>query len=212
MDNDSGQRKGFKIFDDDNNLSPDNDTFSETESSTIQETPVNEKRKRSGRVLPYFLTVLAICALGGIGVSGYVAYEHLNERLNDIERTGAHEVADLSYAIDERMGIFSTQFASRHAEMQVQIESLATTVKNNSEAISEMKHSVNEQRQAFSKNITGLESRFSKLGERVNSFESTTAEKIGVLENQVDGVVKSPIYCVVAILHSLGILYVCHRK
>ncbi len=40
---------------------------------------------------------------------------------------------------------------------------------------------------------------------------SESMYNIKVLTN-LDGVVKSPIYFVVEIFHSLGIRYVCHRK
>lgn len=192
MDENNPKRAGFKIFDDDAPPgAPDEETTPSDDDGIAAgpEAPADRKPARGKGIL---FGILIVLAFGVTGTMMYLGYTHLNGRLNRVEAVGAHEIAGLSEAIDNRMGVFSTQFASLHTEMQTQIETLEKRVADNQSALENQETALHEQRQTASDRISGLENRLgeisSRLDRRINDVQDVQAETAGrtdALENRM---------------------------
>ncbi len=192
MDENNHKRAGFKIFDDDDPPAATEDSTAPSDDSMIageSEAPEDGKAPRDKGVLFYFLIVLAF---GVTGAMMYLGYNHFNDRLNRVEAVGAHEIAGLSEEIDKRMGVFSTQFASLHTDMQTQIETLDKRVADNQSALENHETAIHEQKQTASDSISALENRLaeitSRLDSHINDVQDVLAETAGrndALENRV---------------------------
>ncbi len=187
---DDNNKKSFKIFGDDNAsenpeeaeiLLDDEMVISRGAPSKKQKIP---KEKTTGGYRgprPFLMVFLVFCILGG---AIYVVYDHLNARLNHVEASGAHEVADLSKELDQRMGVFSAQFANQHAEMNLQIENLQKLLKESVASIKSMNTEINANKKAISDGMSGLESRFNKVDGQFDTFETAITGKINSLESK----------------------------
>lgn len=185
---DDNNQKSFKIFGDDNAsenpeevdiLLDDEMVIARGAPSKKRKSP-KEKRTTGDRgPRPFFMVLLVFCILGG---AIYVVYDHLNARLNHVETSGAHEVADLSKALDQRMGVFSAQFANQHAEMNLQIENLHKLLTESVASIKSMNTEINANKKAISDGMSGLESRLTKVDGQFATFENTITRKINAFE------------------------------
>ncbi len=137
---------------------------------------------RGLRGVLFFILVLAFAAMGG---GGYLAWDHVNQRLNQIERAGIHEVADLSTEIDERMAVFSTQFAAQHAEMQMQLSALRESIEESAEEQSRLQTALTGTRETLSDRIEEMENRTSGLSQRLETDHEETNEAFSTLESRV---------------------------
>lgn len=202
MDEDNKKHTGFKIFDDETpgadpetseNLADKSMAAPGAGLASGGASPEAEKPRRTGKLRAFFTVLLIFCAAGAVGWGMYVVYEginerlnHISERLNHIETAGTQEMAGLLKEIDERMGVFSTQFAAQHAEMQLQLEQAAKQAKENATGIQGLKNTIDTQQQAFSKDISALEPRMEELGRQIHTIEANTAEEMETLEKRVD--------------------------
>ena len=192
MDENNHKRAGFKIFDDDESFGTADEGTTPSDEDVIAggpEAPADRKPPRSKGVLFAFLIVLAF---GVTGAMMYLGYTHLNDRLNRVEAVGAHEIAGMSEEIDNRLGVFSTRFASLHTEMQAQIETLEKRVADNQSALENHETAIHEQRQTASDSISALENRLAEITSRLDSrindvqdVQSETAGRTDALENRV---------------------------
>lgn len=200
---DNEKHNGFKIFDDDN---PEGATPAEEDeaeeilltddkmvargsgtpgSSGAAATAPSAPAGRGLRGLLFFILLLAFTALGG---GGYIAWDHVNQRLNQVERTGVHEVADLSREIDERMGVFSTQFAAQHAEMQMQLSALRESIEESAEERNNLRTELRrtaETAETLSNRIDEMETRISGVQQRLEADREETMAAVTTLESQV---------------------------
>lgn len=192
MTDDQNKPDGFKIFDDDAPSGEDEETPLLLSEDMIASEPKASLAAKSGDekdgsgfrgMRLFFALLLVFCIFAG-GIYG--VYYHLNNRLNDIEAAGSHEMADLSREIDERMGLFSTQFARQHAEMQVQIENLAQMADKNIEAIENIEKTVDANRQTLSGDIAALENRMDDLASRIDALDTKTTDTISEMEIRME--------------------------
>lgn len=183
MDEDHKKPDGFKIFEDGSLSAESEKEEILLDESMISSDPDDKRTRRPGGIKLFFRVVLVLIMIGAIGTSAYYAYDHVNKRLSQIEATGAHEVADLSKEIDERMGFFSEQFANQHADMQVQIEAIIKGVEANAAALENVKST---QEQALSRGISGLENRIGELDRQLGNMESGITGRMDDVEDRVD--------------------------
>jgi len=199
---DNEKHNGFKIFDDDD---PEGSSPAEEEqadeilltddgmvardglspgSSTVS-TAQPTSAGRGLRGIFYFILLLALAGLGG---GGYFAWDHVNQRLDRIERAGVHEVADLSREIDERMSVFSTQFATQHAEMQVQLSALRERIEESAGERNNLREEMAGARESHSDRIDDLENRMSGLQQRFDAEREEATETLRTLESRVESI------------------------
>ncbi len=192
MTDDQNKPGGFKIFDDDAPSGEDEETPLLPSEDMIASEPKASLAAKSGDqkggsgfrgMRLFFALLLVFCIFAG---SIYGVYYHLHNRLNDIETAGSHEMADLSREIDDRMGLFSTQFARQHAEMQVQIENLAQLADKNIEAIENIEKTVDANRQTLSGDIAELENRMDDLSGRIDALDAKTTDTIREMEIRME--------------------------
>ncbi len=200
---DNEKHNGFKIFDDDD---PEGATPAEEEeaeeilltddkmlardsripgSSAATATAPSARAGRGLRGLLIFILLLTFAALGG---GGYVAWDHVNQRLNQVERTGVHEVADLSREIDERMGVFSTQFAAQHAEMQMQLSGLRESIEESAEERNNIRTELRrtaETAETLSNRIAEMETRMSGVQQGLEADREETMAAVTTMESRV---------------------------
>lgn len=195
MEEDSKKHNGFKIFDDEapaadaeeaDILLDNRMAASDPGPSSEGASPEGKKPRRTGKLRTFFIVILIICMAGAIGVGMYAVYERINERLNHIETTGAHEMAGLLKEIDERLSLLASQFAAQHAEMQLQIEKAAKQAEENSTSIHGLQSTINTQRQALSGDISALDTRLVELDRQIHMVEAITAEEMKTIEERVD--------------------------
>lgn len=182
MDEDRKKPDGFKIFEDGSLPAESEKEEILLDESMISSDPEHKRTRRPGGIKLFFRVVLILIMIGVIGTGAYYAYDHVNKRLSQIEATGAHEVADLSKEIDERMGFFSEQFANQHADMQVQIEAIIKGVEANAAALENLKST---QEQALSRGISGLENRLGELDRQLGTMESGITGRMDDVEDRV---------------------------
>lgn len=200
MEEDSKKHNGFKIFDDDppavdaeeadilldKSMVASDPGRSSDGPSSGKASPEGQKPRRTGKLRAFFTVILVICAAGAIGGGMYVVYERINERLNHIETTGAHEMAGLLKEMDERMVRLASQFATQHAEMQLQIEKAAKQAEENSTGIRGLQSTIDTQRQALSGDISALDTRLDELDRKIHMVEALTAEEMESMDERVD--------------------------
>ncbi len=195
MDEDSKKPTGFKIFDDETPAADAEETEILLDKSMVAPDPgpssagasVKPKKSRpSGRLRAFFTILLILCALGAIGGGMYAVYDRMNERLNRIETAGTQEMAGLLNHMDERLGLFSTQFAAQHAEMQLQIEKAAKQAQENTTGIQGLQRTINTQGQTLEREISTLENRIEKLDRHNQSALALTTNEMDALEKRID--------------------------
>lgn len=200
---DNEKHNGFKIFDDDDpeGSSPAEEGDAEeilltddgmvardsgtpgSSPATVAAPPASAGRGLRG--LLYFILLLVFAALGG---GGYAAWDHINQRLSQIERAGVHEVADLSREIDERMGVFSTQFAAQHAEMQIQLSALQDRIEESAGERNNLRAELTATRETLSDRIDDIEDRMSGLQQRFGAEREEATEALRTLESRVESI------------------------
>lgn len=183
--------KTFKIFGDEpspghpeeEELLLDSDMIASEPGRLHKKAKPAKKTSRGFWGTALFFVLFFICL--GLGGALYLTYLHMDERLNHIEASGSHEVADLSRELDERMGVFSTQFAGQHAEMHLQIEALRKLVESNAASAQSMKTAIDSNKQAISQGLARLETGMTRLSDRLGKIDSETGGKIAAFEKQL---------------------------
>lgn len=183
MDEDRKKPDGFKIFENESVPAESEKEEILLDESMISSDAENKRTHRPGGIKLFFRVVLVLVMIGVIGTGAYYAYDHVNRRISQIEATGAHEVADLSKEIDERMAFFSAQFANQHAEMYLQIESIIKRVEENAAALENVKSA---QEQALSKGISGLENRLGELDRQLGNMASEITGRMDNVEDRIE--------------------------
>lgn len=193
---DDDTRDGFKIFGENDDASADSgeeiillhEGLAVSDDGAAPAGKAKKEKKRGIRKTLVFFTLLVLFALFGGAL--YAAFAHVNERLNQIEASGFHEMTDLSQEIEERLDVFSSRLESEHEQMHSEIADIAGRMEKNARTISELDNRIQAIDRGIAENIgeeiAAMESKLAEQGRQIDNVENKTIDRMEALEQRME--------------------------